>query len=70
MLDYFYIKNYYRLIAIDLSKQEALDTDPKAIQKISFPENWDQDENTTMSFIIEEAKVTILEFSQATVRVL
>ena len=64
----FYIKNYYRLIAIDLSKQEALDTDPKAIQKISFPENWDQDENTTMSFIIEEAKVTILEFSQATVR--
>ena len=70
MLDYFYIKNYYRLIAIDLSKQEALDTDPKVIQKISFPENWDQDENTTMSFIIEEAKVTILEFSQATVRVL
>ena len=70
MLDYFYIKNYYRLIAIDLSKQEVLDTDPKAIQKISFPENWDQDENTTMSFIIEEAKVTILEFSQATVRVL
>ena len=70
MLDYFYIKNYYRLIAIDLSKQEALDTDPKAIQKISFPGNWDQDENTTMSFIIEEAKVTILEFSQATVRVL
>ena len=58
------------LIAIDLSKQEALDTDPKAIQQINFTGNWDQDENRTMFFIIKEAKVTIWEFLQGTARVL
>ena len=58
------------LIAIDLSKQEALDTDPKAIQQINFTGNWDQDENRTMFFIIKEAKVTIWEFLQGTERVL
>ena len=36
LLDYDYIKNNYRLIAIDLSRQKELDTDPKAIQQIEF----------------------------------
>ena len=58
------------LIAIDLSKQEALDTDPKAIQQINFTGNWDQYENRTMFFILKEAKVTIWEFLQGTERVL
>ena len=31
-LDYIYFKNYYNMIAIDLSKQQALDANPKAIQ--------------------------------------
>ena len=37
LLDYPYFKEYYKMIAIDLSKQEALDSDPKAIQQTNFP---------------------------------
>ena len=58
------------MIAIDLSKQEALDTDPKAIQKINFTRNLDRAENTTMFFIIEEAKETTLDLSEGTVKIL
>ena len=39
LLDYNYFNNYYKMIAIDLSKQQALDADPKAIQQISFTGN-------------------------------
>ena len=53
------------MIAIDLSKEQALDADPKAIQQISFTANLDRNGNTTMLFIIEEAKESILDFSQA-----
>ena len=38
-------------MAIDLSKQQALDADPKAIQQINFTENLDQAGNKTMFFI-------------------
>ena len=55
------------MIAVYLSKQQALDADPKAIGQISFTANLDWEENTTMFFIIEEAKETILDFSQGTV---
>ena len=41
LLDYNYFNNYYKIIAIDLSKQQALDVDPKAIQKINFTRNLD-----------------------------
>ena len=58
------------MIAIDLRKQQALDADPKAIQQINFTANLDRDGNTVMFFIIEEAKETILDFSQETVKVL
>ena len=58
------------MITIDLSKQKALDDDPKAIEQINFTKNLDQWENTTMLFITEGAKETILDFSQKTVRVL
>ena len=58
------------MIAINLSKQQALDADPKAIQQISFIENLDREGNTTIFFIIEEVKETILDFSQGTVKVL
>ena len=58
------------MIAIDLSKQQALDADPKAIQKINFTRNLDRAAGATMSFIIEEVKETILDFSQRTVKVL
>ena len=58
------------MIAIDLRKQQVLDADPRAIQQINFTTNLDRDGNTTMFFIIEEAKETVLNFSQGTVKVL
>ena len=70
MLDYTHFEKYYKMIAIDLSKQQALDADPRAIQQINFTANLDRAGNTTMFFIIEEAKETIFEFSQGTVKVL
>ena len=39
LLDYLYFKEHYKLIAIDLSIQQALDTTPKAIQQINFTGN-------------------------------
>ena len=70
LLDYPYFKENYKMIAIDLSKQQALDADPRAIQQINFTANLDRAGNTTMFFIIEEAKETVLDFSQGTVKVL
>ena len=58
------------MITIDLSKEQALDADSRAIQQINFTANLDREENTTMFFIIEEAKETVLDFSQGTVKVL
>ena len=57
------------MIAIDLSKQQALDADPKAIQQIIFTANLNR-ANTRIYFILEEAKETIFEFSQGAVKVL
>ena len=70
LLDYPYFKNYYKMIAVDLSKQQALDADAKAKQQMNFTVNLDQEGNTTIFSIIEEAKETILDFSQGTVKVL
>ena len=53
----------YKLIAIDLSKQRALDADPRAIQQINFTENLEREGNITMFFIIEKAKETVFQFS-------
>ena len=58
------------MIAADLRKQQALDADPKAIQQINFTANLDRAGNTRIYFILEEAKETIFEFSQRTVKVL
>ena len=63
LLDYSYFKDHYKMIAIDLSKQQALNTNPRAIQQINFTANLDRAGNTTMFFIIEEAKETVLDFS-------
>ena len=70
LLDYTYFKKYYKMIAIDLSKQQALDADPKAIQEINFTANLDRAGNTRTYFILEEVKETVLDFSQETVKVL
>ena len=58
------------MITINISKQQTLDADPRAIQQVNFTANLDRAENTTMFFIIEEAKETVLDFSQGTVEVL
>ena len=70
LLDYTYFKDYYEKIAIDLTKQQALDADPRAIQQINFMVNLDRAGNTIIFFIIEEAKETVLDFSQGTTKVL
>ena len=58
------------MIVVELSKQQALDADPKAIQQINFTANLDRAGNTRIYFIVEEAKETVLDFSQWTVKVL
>ena len=70
LLDYIYFKNYDKMIAVDLSKQQALDSDPKAIQQINFTTNLDRARNTRFYFILEEAKETVFKFLQGTVNVL
>ena len=51
------------MVALYLSKHQALDADLKAIQQIDFIANLFRAENTTIFFIIQEAKKTILNFS-------
>ena len=68
LLDYPYFKENYKMIAIDLSIQQALGFDPRAIQQINFTANLDRAGNTFS--IIEEAKETALNFSQGTIKVL
>ena len=69
-LDYPYFKDHYKMIVIDSSKQQVLDTYLKAIQWINFTGNPNQRGGETIFFIIGEAKDTILDFSQETARVL
>ena len=57
------------MIAVDLSKQQALDADPRAIQQVNFTANLDRAGNTRIYFILEEAKETILNFAQGTVKI-
>ena len=61
------------MIALDLSKQQALGADPRAIQQINFAANLDRendDDTTRIYFMLEEAKETILDFSHGTLKVL
>ena len=70
LLEYPYYKKNYKMIAVDLSKQEAVDANPRSMQQINFTANLDRAGNTTMFFIAEEAKETVLDFSQGTVKLL
>ena len=65
LLDYNYFKEHYKRITTYWSKQQELDSDPKLIQQMNFTENLEQQ----AFFIIEEAKETVLDFSQATVKI-
>ena len=77
LLHYDYIKNQYRLIAVDLIRQIELDADPKAIQQIEFFEqlkNPDSeivpDESMFVLTILEKIKETRLKLFQRSVTVL
>ena len=70
LLDYQYFNENYKMIAVDLSKQKALDFDPKAIQQINFTRNLYRTGNARVCFILEEVKDTVLDFSRDTVKIL
>ena len=56
LLSYAYVNYIYKMIAVDLSKQQALDADPRAVQQINFTANLDRGGNTRIYFILEEVK--------------
>ena len=58
------------MVAIDLSKQQVLNADPKAIQQFNFTAYLKTATNTRFYFILEEAKETVFEFSEGTLKVL
>ena len=70
LLDYTYFRDNHKMIAVDLSRQQALDVDPRAIQQINFTANLDRAGDTRVYFILEESKETKLNFAQGTVKVL
>ena len=71
-MDYAYFKDNYRLIAVDLSKQESLDADPRAIQQIVFQGvvGGNVDTKIRLYTILEKSKETILEFAKGATKVL
>ena len=67
-LDNNYFENYSRVIEIDISKEQPLGVDPKAVQQINF--NGNLERQAAIFFIIEEAKETVLDLSQGIASIL
>ena len=67
LLDYNYFKEHYKLVAVNLSKQKELDPDPRAIQQIEF--KYMLETNSTIYWVLEKSKETILEFCKGNVKV-
>ena len=67
LLDFNYFDKYYKLVAVDLSKQKELDADPRAIQQIEF--KYMLVTNSSIYWVLEKSKETILEFYKGTVKV-
>ena len=67
MLDYNYFIKHYKLVAVDLSKQKELDADARAIQQTEF--KYTLETNSTIYWVLEKSKETILEFYKGTVKV-
>ena len=67
LLDFNYFDKHYKLVAVDLSKQKELDADPRAIQQIEF--RYILGTNSTIYWVLENSKETILEFYKGTVKV-
>ena len=68
LLDFAYFEKNYRLIAVDLSRQKALDADSRAIQQIVFTGKTDN--KIRVYYILEQSKEAILKFSKGTTKVL
>ena len=66
LLDFDYFKKHYKLVAVDLSKQKELDADPRAIQQIEF--KYMLETHSTIYWVLEKSKETILEFYKGTVK--
>ena len=62
LLDYIYFRKYYKMIAADLSKQQALDADLKVIQQINFTANLGRTENTIFISLLKKEKKLFLDF--------
>ena len=67
LLDFNYFDKHYKLVAVDLSKQKELDADPRAIQQIEF--KYMLGTNSTIYWVLEKSKETILQFYKGTVKV-
>ena len=67
LLDFNYFDKHYKLVAVHLSKQKELDADPRAIQQIEF--KYMLGTNSTIYWVLEKSKETILEFYKGTVKV-
>ena len=72
LLDYGYFKDSYKLIAVDSSKQKALDADQRTIQQIIFQAAVEGDHSTKIRLytILEQSKETVLEFYKRTAKLL
>ena len=68
LLDYEYFSKYYKLIAVDLSKQFELEN-PDLKQQINFIGRLERNGGATLFFIIEKKEETIFDFSQNSVAV-
>ena len=67
LLDYNYFNKHYKLVAVDLPKQKELDGNPSSIQQIEFKYMLETD--STIYWVLEKSKETILEFYKGTVKV-
>ena len=68
LLDFNYFDKQYKLVAVDLSKQKELDANQRAIQQIEF--KYMLGTNSTIYWVLEKSKETILEFYKGTVSIL
>ena len=59
---YSYFKKHYKMIELDLRKQQELDSDARAIQQINSTGNLDR-QNTAVFFTIEKPKENFFDFS-------
>ena len=67
MFNFNYFNKHYKLVAVDLPKQKELDADPRAIQQIEF--KYMLETNSTIYWVLEKSKESILDFYKGTVKI-